>query len=86
MMKYDQIKYLKKTRARTIHQCEGCGKLIEPGEYYYVEALKGRVHHIFNSRFFCSKCYEEYGDQLLKTKKTRIFKHPGSLNDYIKSP
>jgi len=67
--KYDQIKYLKKTKARVAHQCHMCNGTIEPGEYYYAETEKNKFLHSLHAKRFCSRCYEEYGDQLLSIKK-----------------
>ena len=71
MGKYDQIKYLKKTKARTAHQCDMCNRAIEPREYYYAETLKDRFLHSLHAKHFCSKCYERYGDELLFMKRRR---------------
>jgi len=78
--KYDQTRYLKKTKARTEHQCDMCNKLIEAGEYYYAENQKDIFLYSLHAKRYCSECYGKYGDQLLsmkKSKKHRINKsHP----------
>jgi len=66
--KYNQIKYLKKTKARTVHQCDMCNGTIEPGEYYYAETQKDKFLHSLHAKRFCSRCYEKYGDRLLSIK------------------
>jgi hypothetical protein len=69
--KYDQAKYLKKTKARAVHQCNMCNGAIEPGKYYYAETQKDRFLHSLNAECFCSKCYEKYGDQLLFIRRNK---------------
>lgn len=74
MGKHNQIKYLKKTRARTTHQCGMCNETVEPGDYYYAETPQDRFLHSLQAKRFCSKCYEKYGDQLLSERKKKIHK------------
>jgi len=64
MSKYEALKFLKETKARTWHTCDNCGGEIEKGEVYYAESI-GRVNapHI-KLRKFCQKCYEKQGDSL----------------------
>jgi len=69
--KYDQNKYLKKTKARTVHQCNQCNCTIEPEEYYYAETQKDKFLQSLHAKRFCSKCYEKFGDQLLSIKRKR---------------
>jgi len=69
--KYGQTKYLKKTKARTVHQCNQCNSTIEPEEYYYAETQKDKFLHSLHAKHFCSKCYEKFGDQLLSIKRKR---------------
>lgn len=69
--KYDQTRYLKKTKARTIHQCDMCNAKIELGEHYYAETQKDRFLHSLHAECFCSKCYEKYGDELLSIEKKK---------------
>ena len=85
MGRYDRIKYLKKTKARTVHHCDRCSDLIEPGEYYYAETQKDRFLHSLHAKRFCSKCYEEYGNQLLsiKGKKEHGISKSLSLRDFF---
>jgi len=83
--KYDHIKYLKKTKARTVHHCDRCNDLIEPDEYYYAETEKDRFLHSLHAKRFCSKCYEKDGNQLLSTKRKEeheIDRSP-SLTDFL---
>ena len=40
MSKYNNLKFLKRTKARVNHKCDRCGKLINPGDFYYAETLK----------------------------------------------
>jgi hypothetical protein len=40
MGKYNQLKNLKKTKARVTHECSHCEETILAGDYYYKEALK----------------------------------------------
>ena len=71
MGKYNQTKYLKKTKARTVHQCDMCNGIIEPEEYYYVETQRDRFLHSLHAKHFCSKCYEKHGNQLLEIGRKR---------------
>ena len=63
--KYNRIKDLKKTKARTFQQCDVCNRTIEPGEYYYAETQKDKFLHALHAMRFCSKCYEKDDAQLL---------------------
>jgi len=61
MSKYDGLKFLKETKARIIHACDGCGGEIKKGEVYYAESI-GRVNPLgIRLRKFCKKCYENTG-------------------------
>ena len=71
MGKYNQLKYLKKTKARVRHQCAYCGGTILPGEYYYREVIHDRFLQSLHSRSFCVKCYEQHGETLLKKKSRK---------------
>jgi hypothetical protein len=42
MGKYDELKYLKKTKARVNHHCNQCGVTIVAGDYYYRETEEDR--------------------------------------------
>lgn len=69
MGKYNQLKYLKKTRARVNHQCSYCGGTILAGEYYYREAIRDKFLQSLHAKSFCPKCYEQHGEALLKMKR-----------------
>jgi uncharacterized protein with PIN domain len=70
MGKYNPLKYLKKTKARTTHQCNYCGSIISPQEYYFRETMQNKFLQSLHARIFCSNCYEKYGENLVKMKKT----------------
>jgi len=72
MGKYNQFKYLKKTKARTEHQCASCSRIISAGEYYYKEAMRDRLLQVINAKCFCSNCYEKSGNELLKHKSSNL--------------
>ena len=74
MGKYNQLKYLKKTRARVHHLCSYCGETIFPREYYYKEAIRDKFLQFLHAKSFCIKCYEQHGEALLtmKVRKTVI--------------
>jgi len=59
MGKYNQLKYLKKTKARVTHECSHCEETILAGDYYYKEALKDAFLQSLNARSFYVKCYEQ---------------------------
>jgi hypothetical protein len=82
--KYEQTKYLKKTKARTFHQCDLCAGTIEPTEYYYAET-QDRFLQSLHAMHFCSKCYEKFGVQLLNMKQKKTNKKSDSkpLNDFF---
>jgi hypothetical protein len=71
MGKYNQLKYLKKTKARVTHECSHCEETILAGDYYYKEALKDAFLQSLNARSFCVKCYEQSGESLLTIKSKR---------------
>jgi len=71
LRKYNQNKYLKKTKARTSHQCYLCDKKIEPSDYHYVETQKDKFLHSLHAKHFCSNCYQKFGDQLLSLKRKK---------------
>jgi len=86
MSKYDQLKYLKKTKARVVHQCGYCGEIIPAGEYYYREALNDKFLQFLHARSFCVKCYGQFGEALLtnKSKRKEIKnKESKKLNEFI---
>ncbi len=65
MSKYNHLKILKKTKARTHHICHKCGREILPTEHYYKEHIKDKFLHSLHAKKFCAACYEEYGEDLL---------------------
>jgi len=65
MGKYDQLKILKKTKARTNHICNICGNVMPAGDFYFKEHIQDKFLHSLNAKKYCSECYEEYGDKLL---------------------
>lgn len=65
MGKYDQLKFLKKTKARVNHYCSNCGKEIRSGSYYYVETVRDKFLHSLHPKKFCAECYGKYGDKLI---------------------
>jgi len=71
MGKYDHLRYLKKTEARTTHRCDLCNALVEPREYYYVETIDDKFLHSIHAKRFCPECYEKHGEQLLDLKEER---------------
>jgi hypothetical protein len=86
MGKYDQLKYLKKTKARVSHQCSHCGDNILVKEYYYKEALRDKFLQLLNARCFCVKCYEQFGESLLTLKsKKKLTQNEKSkkLSDFV---
>lgn len=40
MSKYNSLKFLKETKARIPHICDGCGEGIKKGEIYYLEIIE----------------------------------------------
>ena len=59
MGKYDDLKILKRTKARTNHFCNKCGTAININEFYYAEVLKDKFLHTLNRKKFCEKCYRD---------------------------
>jgi uncharacterized protein with PIN domain len=68
MGKYDNLRTLKTTKARTQHVCYKCGKEISPGETYYREQIEDKFLHSLHSKKYCSSCYEKYGNRPLASK------------------
>ena len=66
MSKYDHLKVLKATRARTSHRCDRCGAEIAKRETYYREHIEDRFLHSLHAKKYCSQCYEQLGDELLR--------------------
>jgi len=50
MSKYNDFKYLKKTKARVNHICSNCGEEINPGSYYYAESIKDKFLHSLHAK------------------------------------
>ena len=68
MSKYDNLKFLKETKARNFRVCDKCGQIIESGQIYQKESV-GRVNAPgLKLRGFCVKCYQEYGDKLIAVR------------------
>lgn len=65
MGKYDQLKYLKKTKARVNHACDKCGREIESNSFYYKETVGDKFLHSLRAKKFCAECYEKFGDRLM---------------------
>lgn len=68
MGKYDNLKVLKKTKARVAHVCSKCGADISKGDQYYREDIQDRFLHSLNARQYCFPCFEKDGDALLKNR------------------
>ena len=66
MGKYNQLKILKKTKARVSHFCSQCGKEIESVGFYYKETGRDRFLHSLHAKKFCEECYEKFGDKLIR--------------------
>lgn len=59
MSKYNNLKFLKETKARVLHVCDECGKKIKAGEIYYRESI-GKVNAPgIKLKKFCYKCSNE---------------------------
>ena len=71
MGKYDELKYLKKTKARVNHQCNQCEVTIVAGDYYYRETEEDRFLQSLHARSFCTRCYEQFGTSMLKKGKDK---------------
>ena len=67
MSKYDSLKVLKQTKARTHHYCSLCDNSISKGEIYYREHIE-LVNTMLRMREYCASCFEKHGDALLKLK------------------
>ena len=65
MGKLNGLKILKKTKARTKHICNKCGRQIESGEIYYREHVEDKFLHSLHAKKFCNLCYEKYGVALI---------------------
>jgi len=58
MRKYEDLKYLKKTKARVNHRCSECGKEIEKGSYYFIEAMQDGFLQSLHAKKFCVDCHD----------------------------
>jgi hypothetical protein len=57
MSKYDSLKYWAKVKARTSHNCEKCGAIINKGDLYYKEKIDyGNPPPGFHFGELCEKC------------------------------
>jgi hypothetical protein len=66
MGRFHSLMTLKKTKARSDHQCSKCGAQIVRGEDYYKEHLEDRFLHSLHAKDFCAQCFLKHGDALLK--------------------
>ena len=78
MGKYNDLKILRKVKARTRHVCSKCNSSINKDDFYYAEQLSDKFLHSLKRKKFCIKCYAEFGDKLLK-EKTSFQKKSQSL-------
>ena len=70
MSKYDNIKFLKETKARKPRICDKCGCGIESGKIYYKESI-GKINVIgIKLNGFCEKCYQEQGNKLIARRNS----------------
>jgi len=84
MGKCDSFEHLKKTKARAFHQCNYCGSIICPREYYFRETMQEKFLQSLHVRRFCFRCYEKYGETLLRMKKDAASNTiPQKLNSYF---
>ena len=82
MGKYDTIP-LRRIKARIEHQCNRCEHIIQPREYYYTQK-DIFLHFLHKPKKFCSKCYEEHGQELLMVKnKASQDKTSRGLDNYF---
>lgn len=78
------VKYLKRVKGRTTHECFCCGNIIT-SEYYYRETDKDPLLQTVNARPFCEDCYNKFGNKLLNRNLTRKIKKNAenkSLEDF----
>jgi hypothetical protein len=68
MGKYDHLKILKKTKARTRHICYKCETVIPSGEIYYKEHIQDAFLHSLHAKKYCASCYERHGVNLFTQK------------------
>lgn len=69
MSKYEDLKYLKPTKANIPHACSNCSGVINKGDVYYSEKLRDIFLHSLHEKKFCAGCYEKFGNNLLKMTK-----------------
>ena len=58
MGKYNHLKMLRRTKARSQHVCYNCGKEILRGETYYREYIEDKFLHSLHAKKYCLPCYE----------------------------
>lgn len=68
MSKFDSLKVLKQTKARTDHSCSSCGHMVPKGEIYYREHIADAFLHSLHDRKFCAACFEKHGVSLLRSE------------------
>jgi ribosomal protein L33 len=56
--KFDSLTYLKKTKARVAYSCSRCGKNIEIGDFYFIEAMQDRFLQRLHAKKFCVDCHK----------------------------
>lgn len=66
MGKFDDLKVLRKTKGRVDHVCSKCGAKIVKGADYYKEHIEDKFLHSLHAKHFCSRCFEECGEGLLR--------------------
>ena len=59
MSKLDDLKILKRTKARTNHLCSKCGAVVNVNDFYYAEALKDKFLQSLHRKKYCEKCFAE---------------------------
>jgi NAD-dependent SIR2 family protein deacetylase len=56
MGKYNNLIKIKKTKSRSFHNCDKCGKIIEKGDIYYREYIDDRFLHTLGLKKYCKSC------------------------------
>ncbi len=59
MSKYNNLKFLKPTKAIKEHQCNLCGNIIKKEEVYYSEEIKNKFLYSLHGKKLCKNCYEK---------------------------
>jgi hypothetical protein len=59
MTKYEQAKYLVKTKARIFNDCCICDQVIKPGDYYYKETIDMQKPPSLVLKAYCKNCGEK---------------------------